>query len=363
MMNKRTLKTAFLTACKYAGVFKLSRFATRNRLRILCYHGIARADEHLWRPALYVTPTHFADRMNFLLDQRYPVLPLDVAVKQHAEGTLPSGATVITFDDGFKDFYDYAWPIVAERNLPTTLYVTTYHAVKQTPIFRLVLSYLFWRTRAAEIDLRSLDLLPTGLRQHFTMTEPNLEKRIVRHAEINLSDAERTTLLSDIASALGVDYTEDLPTRLFEVVSGQEMTDMSDDGIDIQLHTHRHCLPNFREGAIQEISDNRKILKPINDAADHFCYPSGIWSETHLPILRELGVESATTCDEGLNKPGSDPLTLKRFLDGSQVSELRFEAEMSGFMDLLRDGVAFLRRFKSKPFGGATLSNPIHAAE
>jgi peptidoglycan/xylan/chitin deacetylase (PgdA/CDA1 family) len=362
-MNKQTLKTAFLTTCKFAGIFKLSRYATRNRLRILCYHGIARSDEHLWRPALYVTPKHFAERMDLLLDQQYPVLSLDAAVKRHAEGTLPNGATVITFDDGFKDFYDYAWPIVAERNLPTTLYVTTYHSVKQTPIFRLVLSYLFWRTKAVELDLRSSDLLPSGLRQHFIMTEPNLEKRIIRHAEINLSDTERTNLLSDIAGALGVDYSKDLPARLFEVVSSKEMTEMADDGIDIQLHTHRHCLPTFRDGAIREISENRDILKLINGNADHFCYPSGLWSETHLPMLRELGVESATTCDEGLNKPGSDPLTLKRFLDGSQVSELRFEAEMSGFMDLLRDGVAFLRRLRSKPFGDDTLPNPIHAAE
>ena len=362
-MNKQILKTAFLTTCKYTGIFKMARYATRNRLRILCYHGIARADEHQWRPALYVTPEQFAARMDFLCAQKYPVLPLDLAVEKHASGDLPAGATVITFDDGFKDFYDYAWTIVKERNLPTTLYVTTYHTLKQTPIFRLVLSYLFWRTRATQIDLRSSNLLPTGLRQFFIMTEPSLEKRIVRHAEINLSDEERTQLLHDIAIALGVEYSEYLPARLFEIVSSQEMREMADDGIDIQLHTHRHCLPTFRNGVVREISDNRDVLNPINSATDHFCYPSGIWAEPHLPILRELGVKSATTCDEGLNKPGSNLLTLKRFLDGSQVSELRFEAEMSGLMDLLRDGIALIKKLKSRPFQGTSNPQPFHAAE
>lgn len=362
-MNKQTLKSTFLLGCKFSGLFGAARYLTRNRLRILCYHGISRTDEHEWRPALYMTPSKFAARMDFLRAHNYPVLPLNKAVQQHTDDELPAGATVITFDDGFKDFYDFAVPILRKRKLPATLYVTTYYAVKQTPIFRLALSYVFWRARCADADLRSIDLLPTGLRQYFLLSSPDLERRIVRHAEINLSDPERNILLSKIASAVGINFSADMPARLFEIVSKEEMGDMASGNFDIQLHTHRHRFPDDPRSAMKELEDNRHVLGPIVGATSHFCFPSGLWSKSHLPTLRDAGILSATTCDEGLNKSDADPLTLKRFLDGTQVSDLRFEAEMSGLMDLLRDAASFFRRVRSKFIERAHTTNPIHAAE
>jgi hypothetical protein len=108
-------------------------------------------------------------------------------------------------------------------------------------------------------------------------------------------------------------------------------------GIDIQLHTHRHRLPLEQEGTVREIQENRGVLEPlVGKRLNHFCYPSGIWSEKHWPGLAETGVKSATTCDAGLNSHRNAPLALKRFLDSEDILGIEFEAEIYGFAEIVR---------------------------
>lgn len=47
---KRAAKLSALRTMKALGLFALSRRLTKHKLRILCYHGISVADEHLFRP-------------------------------------------------------------------------------------------------------------------------------------------------------------------------------------------------------------------------------------------------------------------------------------------------------------------------
>jgi hypothetical protein len=62
----------------------------------------------------------------------------------------------------------------------------------------------------------------------------------------------------------------------------------------------------------------------------HFCYPSGDYSREFLPWLEELGVKSATTCEQGLAGAASEPLVLPRILDRADVDALDFESWLCG---------------------------------
>jgi len=59
-------------------------------------------------------------------------------------------------------------------------------------------------------------------------------------------------------------------------------------------------------------------------------------------------VESATTCDPGMNRRGDSPFTLRRFLEAARTSQLEFEAELSGFSELLRAGRALVERVRGR---------------
>jgi peptidoglycan/xylan/chitin deacetylase (PgdA/CDA1 family) len=55
---------------------------------------------------------------------RHDVVSLDVAVDRLEKGDA-SPSVVLTFDDGFADVYDHAWPILKEHSLPFTIYLAT----------------------------------------------------------------------------------------------------------------------------------------------------------------------------------------------------------------------------------------------
>ena len=110
-----------------------------------------------------------------------------------------------------------------------------------------------------------------------------------------------------------------------------EAKELSQQGVDIQLHTHRHRTPLDRDLFSREIEDNRRCLKEITGKhATHFCYPSGVYARRFLPWLSEAEIKSATTCNVGFASRASHPLLLPRFLDNNTMSPIEFESWLTG---------------------------------
>src|SRR5436305_4912906 len=154
----RQFKRAALTSFRSAGVFRLMGRSSRRQkqLLILCYHGIALKDEHLWRAALYMSPAMFRRRLEGLRDFRANMLPLAEALVRLRSGTLPDRSVVLTFDDGFADFASQALPLLQQFGYPSTLYLTTFHCDSNVPLFNLVTSYMLAHSGTAEVDISDL---------------------------------------------------------------------------------------------------------------------------------------------------------------------------------------------------------------
>lgn len=73
---------------------------------------------------LAVTPEAFERQMHFLKRHRYNVLPLEKLATLIKEGKkIPYKTIPITLDDGYKDNYIYAFPILKKYNLPATIFI------------------------------------------------------------------------------------------------------------------------------------------------------------------------------------------------------------------------------------------------
>src|SRR5690242_5464658 len=142
---------------KFLGAFQVARHLTRNGLRIICYHGVAVADEYKYRSTLFVQDEFFRKRVEYLKRQGYPILPMREALDALAAGRLPPCATVITMDDGWRGVYTVGLPIIRELEIPVTVYVTTYYVENRMPVYTVTASYLFWRAP------RKLANLPRGI--------------------------------------------------------------------------------------------------------------------------------------------------------------------------------------------------------
>jgi peptidoglycan/xylan/chitin deacetylase (PgdA/CDA1 family) len=91
---------------------------------ILMYHAIGGPGEP---PSCYVTPRRrFARQMAWLRWRRYRVVPLSELAACLREHRLPAPRTVaITFDDGYADNYEHAWPILRRYAFPATIFVVS----------------------------------------------------------------------------------------------------------------------------------------------------------------------------------------------------------------------------------------------
>jgi hypothetical protein len=354
MANVRTFaKRVFLYLGRSVGLFAAARWLTREKLRILCYHGFALGDEARFRPGLFIEDHTFSRRIGYLLRKQFPLLPLGTALALLDEGRLAAGATVITIDDGFFGTLQAARSHLAPEGLPAVLYATSYYCDKQTPVFRLVVQYMFWKTRETELDLGRLGIpSPQVVPLGDEAKAAHAAETIMTYGQERLDEPGRCRLARRLGECLGVEYDDLVASRRFGLLSADELRDLESLGIDVQLHTHRHRFPVDESQAQRELSDNRHWLSNVvASRLEHFCYPSGEWSPEHLPWLAAAGITSATTCDAGLNGPETPRLTLHRFLDGEHVAQIEFEAEMSGFSEVarrLRDGLRSLAGAKTQ---------------
>lgn len=333
----KVLKHVSLASGRRLGIFRTiasSRWR-RRRLLILCYHGIALKDEHRWR-AMFVTSAFFRRRMEILARGGYRVLKLGPALQMLKDGNLPSKSVVITFDDGFHDFYQEAFPVLRKYGFPATVYQTTFYSDCPFPIFNLVLSYVFWCANGQRLNGAAV-----GVPHVFDLSTASEQERAVsifrdfarnRH----YTPVQKEELAAQIAIQLGVDYSEIRRKRMLQLMTGEQLAEISQAGIDIQLHTHRHRAPLDESLFVREIRDNRRwIASKTGASPTHFCYPSGVHRSEFLPWLRSEQVISATTCENGLANKQCDPLLLPRLLDSMNLTETEFEGWLAGVGSLL----------------------------
>jgi peptidoglycan/xylan/chitin deacetylase (PgdA/CDA1 family) len=332
-----SLRQTMLMVVKALGGFALARILTAQGLRVLCYHGISFRDEHEFQPKLFMREDTFRKRMGHLQRGGYPVLALEEALGLMYRKMLPHRALVITFDDGWLGIGTKAARVLSEHGFPSTVYVTTRDVIDEVPVFDVALRYLFWKGRGKALDLHSLGL-DSGTIVLGSPDEREHAASLIDEEYENRDYRDRQSVLRKIAKVLEVDWDPDGNSALFRLMTIDQLAELPGQGMDLQLHTHRHRLPaSDPERVKTEINENRAALERIAGGTfQHFCYPSGEFHPAQFPWLRALGIESATTCLSGLNYPDTERLELRRFLDGENISQVEFEAEISGFLELMR---------------------------
>ena len=297
----------------------------------MCYHGISLADEHQWSD-LYLSPQQLDQRLLALRKLGATVLPLQQALELLREKALPPQAVALTFDDGAYDFSALAHPLLEAHEVPSTLYLTTYYVEKQLPVFNPLASYLMWKGRGRTIEL------PMGLGRQLLPESARDERHVALHSELRrvtqaLDADEKHSVARVLADRVGVDFDAICAQRLFSLMRPAEIQALNAERVSIQLHTHRHRVPQEHAAFLRELSDNREVIARIlgdSSLREHFCYPSGEFHSQFLPWLATAQVKYATTCAPGIANATDHPLVLPRFIDTTGVSPSTFEAWVSG---------------------------------
>ncbi len=103
--------------------FSMAYLPKNYVIPIMMYHSVNPQTNSIMK-ALIVSPEAFERQVRFLRDNHYNVLPLESLVEYIGkEKKLPPKAVVLTFDDGYKDFYKYAFPVLKKYGVPATMFI------------------------------------------------------------------------------------------------------------------------------------------------------------------------------------------------------------------------------------------------
>lgn len=279
-----------------------------RNLQILTYHRVNEESDPFF-PAL--APAVFEQHMEYLASH-FHVLPLVEAATRLQTGDIPDNAVVVTFDDGYRDNYQYAFPILRQRSIPATIFLSTAVIGAETVLWHDRVFSAFRETNAAVLQGYGGNSTSYPLQ---TLAEKLAAQQAVLRFLRLLDDVEREQWIQVLTTALGVNDRRKVPGLM---LNWEEVHLMNRAGIDFGSHTISHPilakLPAKK--VLEEIRESRtEIEQHLGKPVYTFAYPNGglmDFDEFTKQAVREAGYLCAVTTLFGTNTVGSDLFELRR---------------------------------------------------
>jgi peptidoglycan/xylan/chitin deacetylase (PgdA/CDA1 family) len=278
-------------------------------LRILTYHRVAELqDTNCVDPrSVSATPSVFLSQMRHVADHYRPVSVTEVLDSIESGARLDERSVLITFDDAYADFLDFAWPILKQLRLPVTIFVpTAYPDHPEMPFWWDKLYHAFSSTTRREL----VDT-PLGALSLANQVERRRGLRMLQGYAKTMVTAEAQEMVDSICRQL---VGESICTS--SVLSWDQLRALSKEGVTIGSHSRTHpLLDRLSAGEIRdEVRGSQMDLKrEIGFSLPIFCYPNGDYNRAVVAILKKEGIVLGFTTIAGGNDLGSeDLLALKR---------------------------------------------------
>ena len=233
---------------------------------------------------LEITPDFLDMLISRHLSARYEFVAIDDIVDSNS--WIPRKRINISFDDGFHDIYDFAFPVLKKYNVPFTIYLTTDFPEGKADIWWIQLEKL----------VSSIDEYDGIL------------------AKVLKSDLPLASVMHELTNSV-VDLSNSQSLSL----SWAEIKEMVDSGLcTIGSHTISH--PGLTriglDGCRFELEESRRIINErLGLEAIHFSYPHSMQSDIVRKSVQDVGFVSATLGYGGNIRKGDDKYRLcRRFI-------------------------------------------------
>jgi peptidoglycan/xylan/chitin deacetylase (PgdA/CDA1 family) len=302
MGAKRALSSAALRLARTpaaervaGGLERVDRRSARM-LTILTYHRVDYPGaQPLLDPALLsAAPAEFERQIAHVAARHRPLSLDELLAVRRGEAELPERAVLVTFDDGYRDFAENAWPVLRRHGVPATLFVPTAYPGDR--------SRRFWWDRL-----------------HAAFSKGGQTPFRKASAEVSsMPHDEAMRRVDELVAELGEVDPGDV------VLSWDELRSLADEGVALAAHTRTHPrldrLP--LDQAVAEVRGSIEDLKrETGSAPAAFAYPEGGHADDVVRALADEGVEVAFTTERGVNdlrRP--DWLRLRRINVGRRSS-------------------------------------------
>lgn len=288
-----------------SGAHVLARRALGGVGAILTMHHVRPANERSFHPnrILEITPEFLDAVLQRVRRAHFDVVDL---VEAHRRLTTPGEYrrfVVLTFDDGYRDNREHAWPVLKRYDAPFTIYVPPSYPDGRGELWWLALEELVDRHETLTIEIEKTARV---------LTTATLEQKQSVFDELywwmrGLDDSAQRRVLRDVCGRYGIDLAA-MCRR--EIMGWDEIVDMARDPlVTIGAHTVDHpALARLsEEDARRQMRESADALKTVlGRRPRHFSYPYGspcAAGPREFRLAAELGFLTAVTTRPGVLYP------------------------------------------------------------
>jgi peptidoglycan/xylan/chitin deacetylase (PgdA/CDA1 family) len=246
---------------------------------------------------------------------------------------LPDRAVHISFDDGYRNNLTLAAPLLAQYNIPATIFVTT----------NLINSHnqLVWAIELHELLVVLPDSSISISGQTYPLPPCTTPQRTQLALEIvnrvkRLPIVEREFLLQYLRSRVEIDFSPLWKRELYEFLNWDELRLLQKQGIEIGAHTLSHPILSELDADVleREIRESKECIeRELGVVCDAFAYPFGSgndFSDRVIDVIRRVGFNLAFTLQECRNAVKLDAMRIHRICINREHSLASFRTLISG---------------------------------
>jgi peptidoglycan/xylan/chitin deacetylase (PgdA/CDA1 family) len=266
----------------YLGIGKLLHNSNRRKgkIPVLVFHKVIPEYDEIW-PGVH--PKLFEEIL-ILLKKHYTILPLkDLYLKEAVE---LKNACFITFDDGYKDYLDYAYPILKKHSIPSALFVLPYQMANRGHIWTSAIIFFVKHYSFTDIEEffaeRNIIINYTNKHDYFRL---NLD--ITVHL-CKLTQFVRMNAIHELRDK----FVRDNRVIEDELLSFNELRILSPELVSIASHslTHPSFKNEFDDVFIEsELKDSKEIIeKETGQTVTAFAFPFANYNHVSMGIAKKL---------------------------------------------------------------------------
>jgi len=294
------------------------------RFAILCYHRVGVEGVPLYSR---LEPRVFEAQMR-QLRRHYRVLSLGELLSEMDRPTSVVPGVAITFDDGYRDVFEHAFPILRKYEIPATIFAVAEAIETGTAPWydRIFLALAIHSETTLTIELDG----PTEFSLQGFAARVAATNCIIRWLRTQ-SDCRRREFCAELNRRLPVPEQQ-LQGRM---LTWEHLRTMQAHGVICGSHTVSHPVLSRlnRESLLGELRDSRLLLeqrlgRPVTDFAFPFGKPEDCTGVTAAE-LASCGYLSAATTIPGSNRPGANPYALRRVSFGDQTHTGLFACKLN----------------------------------
>ena len=274
-----------------------------NRCLILMYHKVVSEDDDSLKylqPGMYVLERNFQKQISYLAAKR-TIIPLRKLARHLKENAnLQKNYVAITFDDGWRDNFDVAYPVLENNNVPATIFLTTDFIGTNTIPWFYQLHQLLAKFKLVERE--SMNRVIMAINQRSLISDLDAAKI----TEMNPMDTDRIMeIVKDWKQEVIDDLIENLKTvgdgksgisgdRLF--LDWNEIDKMGRDSIYFESHgcSHKIMTKMNKDDVFEELSRSKRIIEEkTGKTVQIFSYPNGNYDPEIASLVEQAGYIAA----------------------------------------------------------------------